>query len=95
MLFVDHVSPVPETPVPPTSCSPNEYRCTTGPCISLLLVCDGRNDCVDGGDEAQCDKPTSMLNRFNMLHNVFIMLHIAFRMPISTFNVLDNAFSMQ
>lgn len=39
-------------------CSPEEFRCTNGQCISKTFVCDGDNDCSDHSDEASCPKPT-------------------------------------
>lgn len=36
-------------------CSPYEWRCENGPCISTKLRCDGRVDCpYDMSDEFDC-----------------------------------------
>lgn len=40
-----------------TSCSPSEFACTTGSCISSVLQCDGTEDCLDGSDEYTCPYP--------------------------------------
>uniref|UniRef100_A0A0K0CXX2 I-set domain-containing protein n=1 Tax=Angiostrongylus cantonensis TaxID=6313 RepID=A0A0K0CXX2_ANGCA len=32
-------------------CSPTEFRCSNGTCISVNLRCDGKQDCEDGSDE--------------------------------------------
>uniref|UniRef100_A0A672N870 Complement component C7 n=1 Tax=Sinocyclocheilus grahami TaxID=75366 RepID=A0A672N870_SINGR len=32
----------------------NRFRCTSGQCISLSLVCNGDHDCEDGLDEQRC-----------------------------------------
>ncbi|XP_058797800.1 limulus clotting factor C-like [Phymastichus coffea] len=41
------------------SCAYHKFRCNTGQCISSVLVCDGRVDCLDGSDETreECSKP--------------------------------------
>ncbi|XP_011315523.1 vitellogenin receptor isoform X1 [Fopius arisanus] len=33
----------------------NEFRCSTGTCVPKIWVCDGERDCLDGGDEWNCD----------------------------------------
>ena len=37
-----------------TSCSDSEFTCHTGTCVSMAVRCDGRRDCGDGADEADC-----------------------------------------
>uniref|UniRef100_A0A8C4PY19 Fibronectin type-III domain-containing protein n=1 Tax=Eptatretus burgeri TaxID=7764 RepID=A0A8C4PY19_EPTBU len=37
-----------------TSCSPHEFPCVRGGCVSLRWRCDGVNDCGDYSDEAEC-----------------------------------------
>ncbi|XP_061527123.1 LOW QUALITY PROTEIN: very low-density lipoprotein receptor [Phycodurus eques] len=37
-------------------CSANEFRCTSGQCISATLHCDGHPDCWDYSDEESCIK---------------------------------------
>ncbi|KAK3096152.1 hypothetical protein FSP39_023802 [Pinctada imbricata] len=34
-----------------TSCTPDDFTCTNGQCISLDKYCDGTQDCQDGSDE--------------------------------------------
>ena len=37
-------------------CTRTEFRCSASDvCISYLAVCDGREDCGDASDEANCD----------------------------------------
>ncbi|KAM4706777.1 CD320 antigen [Discoglossus pictus] len=38
----------------PVTCLPNQYKCHDGGCIPALWMCDGDQDCPDGGDEASC-----------------------------------------
>ncbi|MBZ3890944.1 Prolow-density lipoprotein receptor-related protein 1, partial [Sciurus carolinensis] len=35
-------------------CSPSEFRCENGQCISYSLHCDGNQDCLDHSDEEGC-----------------------------------------
>ena len=49
-----------------TACSDEEFTCLSGNCISMDLRCNGRVNCHDGSDEANCEKimfPTGY-NRF-------------------------------
>ncbi|XP_019632080.1 PREDICTED: MAM and LDL-receptor class A domain-containing protein 1-like [Branchiostoma belcheri] len=40
---------------PPLQCGADEFRCTSQPqCVSQDVVCDYKNDCTDGTDEARC-----------------------------------------
>nr|XP_006818365.1 PREDICTED: uncharacterized protein LOC100377183 [Saccoglossus kowalevskii] len=36
------------------ACSPTEFVCTNGACLSPAMVCDGNNDCSDSVDEWLC-----------------------------------------
>lgn len=44
------------------TCSPDQFTCANGQCISSAQRCDRRNDCNDGSDERNCRK--FMENRF-------------------------------
>lgn len=33
------------------TCSPSQFACTNGNCVSQSMVCDGNNDCGDNSDE--------------------------------------------
>ncbi|XP_032888268.1 enteropeptidase, partial [Amblyraja radiata] len=35
----------------PAPCSPAEYQCGNGQCVSMTKLCDGQLDCEDGSDE--------------------------------------------
>ncbi|XP_055500199.1 enteropeptidase [Leucoraja erinacea] len=35
----------------PAPCSPTEYQCGNGQCVSMTKLCDGQLDCEDGSDE--------------------------------------------
>ncbi|EGI60781.1 Low-density lipoprotein receptor-related protein 1B, partial [Acromyrmex echinatior] len=37
-----------------SSCSNDKFQCNNGNCISLLLKCNGIDDCLDGSDERHC-----------------------------------------
>ncbi|XP_078578540.1 ovochymase-like isoform X1 [Branchiostoma floridae x Branchiostoma japonicum] len=42
---------------PPPTCSPVEFTCFDGTCVSNGATCDGRKDCADGSDEFGCINP--------------------------------------
>ncbi|KAJ8703773.1 hypothetical protein PYW07_013067 [Mythimna separata] len=42
-----------------TLCSTHEHNCVDGSCVRFSALCDGKNDCPDGGDELGCDKNTT------------------------------------
>lgn len=35
-------------------CSKDEFQCLNGHCISVLVLCNGRDDCSDWSDEQNC-----------------------------------------
>ena len=37
-----------------TSCTPDQFRCDSGHCISSHNVCNRKRDCIDGSDEKNC-----------------------------------------
>ena len=38
-----------------TGCSPLEFECGNGKCISAFSECDGEDDCGDSSDESNCE----------------------------------------
>lgn len=59
-----------------TRCNKNEYRCKDGRCISQRFVCDGWQDCFDGGDENTCENTCPSNNEYRC-PNSDICLHIS------------------
>ncbi|KAJ3580720.1 hypothetical protein NHX12_034223 [Muraenolepis orangiensis] len=45
---------VPDTACPLQTGCRDRFRCTSGQCIGLSLVCNGDQDCEDGLDERDC-----------------------------------------
>ena len=37
-----------------SSCNEDEFTCSDAMCVTMSLRCDGKKDCEDGTDEAQC-----------------------------------------
>ena len=44
-----------------TTCSPSQFQCDNGRCISASWKCDHDNDCHDNSDEMNCSKYTHSL----------------------------------
>lgn len=42
----------------------DEFRCTSGECVSKVAQCDGMSDCSDGSDESSCNAFTCKTNEF-------------------------------
>lgn len=47
-----------------TNCTADEFRCTSGDCISKSFVCDEDADCTDSSDEVSCPKPKCTAGSF-------------------------------
>lgn len=41
-------------------CTPNEFKCTNGHCVTLPYVCDHNDNCGDLTDELGCSKLTNI-----------------------------------
>ena len=69
-----------------TGCSEEEFTCSDGSCVSMTSRCNGKNDCSDETDEAECKAfvqsvgynpfkvPPPLGNRTK--HNVFVTIDI-------------------
>ncbi|XP_019619961.1 PREDICTED: cubilin-like [Branchiostoma belcheri] len=55
---------------PPPTCSPSDFTCFDGTCVSNETTCDGNNDCSDGSDEFGCINPESSCGA-QPIHPVF------------------------
>lgn len=55
----------------PYSCSPQEFLCGDGTCISSSFRCDGDTDCIDNSDEANCGK----FNLLKVLPEICLDIH--------------------
>jgi len=46
---------------PPFNCSPGQFQCKNGSCISPSLICDGFSQCGDNSDEQNCGQSLLLL----------------------------------
>uniref|UniRef100_A0A671YLB9 Low density lipoprotein receptor a n=1 Tax=Sparus aurata TaxID=8175 RepID=A0A671YLB9_SPAAU len=56
----------------PKQCTNNEFRCSSGQCVSSSFVCDDEADCDDGSDEASCPPLTCSSASFQCNNTVCV-----------------------
>lgn len=56
----------------PKQCTSNEFRCSSGQCVSSSFVCDDEADCDDGSDEASCPPLTCSSASFQCNNTVCV-----------------------
>lgn len=52
------------SPLGNITCSPLEFTCASGRCVSQSFVCNGEDDCGDGTDELDCTPSSCGPNQF-------------------------------
>ncbi|XP_068952087.1 complement component C6 [Petaurus breviceps papuanus] len=73
----------------------NKFKCDSGRCIAMNLLCNGENDCGDNSDEKNCDRQKRVCNRvYQPIPSVQLMgngFHFLAGEPRG--EVLDNTFT--
>ena len=57
-------------------CGENDFQCDNGMCVLSDFVCDGRDDCKDGSDEAGCGQAKTKHSHFQILNSVVFRVRL-------------------
>ena len=47
-------------------CSPGYAKCSSGYCIPVHYLCNGRSDCLDNSDEESCESKSQLFTSYSI-----------------------------